>query len=97
VTADLDAFLFAPERNQPFVDGGLFMMSLLLGLTQMELGSCLLNTAMGVEKEQKIRNIVDIPENEVFIAFVAVGNFDKNVLVPRSKRVESDSILKRHA
>ncbi|MGO3763881.1 hypothetical protein [Glutamicibacter arilaitensis] len=73
------------------------MMSLLLGLTQMELGSCLLNTAMGVEKEQKIRSIVDIPENEVFIAFVAVGNFDKNVLVPRSKRVEADSILKRHA
>lgn len=97
VTADLDAFLFAPERNQPFVDGGLFMMSLLLGLTQMELGSCLLNTAMGVEKEQKIRNIVDLPENEVFIAFVAVGNFDKNVLVPRSKRVEANSILKRHA
>lgn len=97
VTADLDAFLFAPERNQPFVDGGLFMMSLLLGLTQMELGSCLLNTAMGVEKEQKIRNIVDVPENEVFIAFVAVGNFDENVLVPRSKRVETESILKRHA
>ncbi|WP_207306454.1 polysaccharide pyruvyl transferase family protein [Arthrobacter sp. S41] len=96
VTADLDAFLFAPERNQPFVDGGLFMMSLLLGLTQMELGSCLLNTAMGVEKEQKIRNIVDLPENEVFIAFVAVGNFDQSVLVPRSKRVEADSILKRH-
>lgn len=96
VTADLDAFLFAPERNQPFVDGGLFMMSLLLGLTQMELGSCLLNTAMGVEKEQKIRNIVDLPENEVFIAFVAVGNYDQDVLVPRSKRVEADSILKRH-
>lgn len=97
VSADLDAFLFAPERNQPFVDGGLFMMSLLLGLTQMELGSCLLNTAMGVEKEQKIRTIVDIPENEVFIAFVAVGNFDNNVLVPRSKRVDADSVLTRHA
>lgn len=97
VTADLDAFLFAAERNQPFVDGGLFMMSLLLGLTQMELGSCLLNTAMGVDKEQKIRNIVDIPDNEVFIAFVAVGNFDKKVLVPRSKRVAIGDVLKHHA
>lgn len=97
VTADQDAFLFAAERNQPFVDGGLFMMSLLLGLTQMELGSCLLNTAMGVDKEQKIRRIVDIPDNEVFIAFVAVGNFDQEVLVPRSKRVQTGDVLKLHA
>lgn len=97
VTADLDAFLFAAERNQPFVDGGLFMMSLLLGLTQMELGSCLLNTAMGIDKEKKIRKIADVSDNEVFIAFVAVGNFDQNVLVPRSKRIETGGILKRHA
>lgn len=97
VTADLDAFLFAPERNQPFVDGGLFMMSLLLGLTQMGLGSCLLNTAMGTEKDTKIRNIIDIPEHEVFIAFVAVGHFDEKVLVPRSKRVGAEQILMRHA
>jgi len=96
VTADLDAFLFAPERNQPFVDGGLFMMSLLLGLTQVGLGSCLLNTAMGKEKEAKIRRLVDVPDNEVFIAFVAVGHYDEQVLVPRSKRVEVESILTRH-
>ncbi|WP_105565516.1 polysaccharide pyruvyl transferase family protein [Microbacterium halophytorum] len=96
VTADLDAFLFAPERNQPFVDGGLFMMSLLLGLTQMGLGSCLLNTAMGTEKEQKIRNLVDLPEHEVFIAFVAVGHHDEQVLVPRSKRLDASTVLQLH-
>ncbi|GAB6936581.1 polysaccharide pyruvyl transferase family protein [Isoptericola variabilis] len=96
VTADLDAFLFAPERNQPFVDGGLFMMSLLLGLTQTGLGSCSLNTAMGTAKESAIRKIIDIPDNEVFISFVAVGHYDQQVLVPRSKRTHVQDVLVRH-
>lgn len=96
VTADLDAFLFAPERNQPFVDGGLFMMSLLLGLTQVGLGSCSLNTAMGIEKERKIRELIDIPDHEVFISFVAVGHYDEKVLVPRSKRTNIDHVLQLH-
>lgn len=96
VTADLDAFLFAPERNQPFVDGGLFMMSLLLGLTQMGLGSCSLNTAMGSAKDAAIRKIIDVPENEVFISFVAVGHYDQQVLVPRSKRTHVQDVLVRH-
>jgi hypothetical protein len=37
VTCDLNAFLFAAERRQPFIDGGLFMMLLLLGLEQVGL------------------------------------------------------------
>lgn len=96
VTADLDAFLFAAERNQPFIDGGLFMMSLLLGLTHVGLGSCSLNTAMGTEKEQAIRKLIDIPEHEVFISFIAVGHYDSEVLVPRSKRTELSQVLTRH-
>lgn len=96
ITADLNSFLFATERNQPFVDGGLFMMALLLGLTQLGLGSCCLNTAMGTERETAIRNIINIPDNEVFISFVAVGYFDSEILVPRSKRVAIDQVLIRH-
>ena len=97
ITADLDAFLFAPERNQPFVDGGLFMMSLLLGLTQVGLGSCSLNTAMGSAKDAAVRKIIDVPDNEVFISFVAVGHYDQQVLVPRSKRTDVDDVIVRHA
>ncbi|MFE5775055.1 polysaccharide pyruvyl transferase family protein [Brachybacterium sp. NPDC056505] len=96
VSADLDAFLFAPERNQPFVDGGLFMMSLLLGLTQVGLGSVPLNTAMGTEKETKIRELIDIPDHEVFISFIGVGHFDESVLVPRSKRTGVQRALVQH-
>ncbi|MGO3090149.1 MAG: nitroreductase family protein, partial [Galactobacter sp.] len=96
VSSDLDAFLFATERNQAFVDGGLFMMSLLLGLTEVGLGSCSLNTAMGTKKEAAIRKLINIPDHEVFISFIAVGHYDGDVLVPRSKRVEPALVLTKH-
>lgn len=93
VTCDLTAFLFAAERNQPFIDGGLFMMALLLGLEQMGLGTCCLNTAMNHDREGKIRKILGIPNTEVFIAFIAVGHFDPAVLVPHSKRIAVEDVL----
>lgn len=96
VTADLNAFLFAAERNQAYVDGGLFMMSLLLGLKHVGLGSCSLNTAMNTERANSIRKILDIPENEIFISFVAVGHYDPAVLTPHSKRVSVDELLISH-
>lgn len=96
VTADLNAFLFASERNQAYVDGGLFMMALLLGLQHVGLGACSLNTAMNTERANAIRKILDIPENEIFISFVAVGHYDPAVLTPKSRRVSVDELLILH-
>lgn len=96
ISCDLTAFLFATERNQAYIDGGLFMMGLLLGLEQVGLGACSLNTAMGVQKDTAIRRRLGIPESEVFIAFLAVGHYDPQVQVPRSKRIGVDEVLIQH-
>ena len=96
VTSSLSAFLFAAERNQPFIDGGLFMMTLLLGLQQVGLGSCSLNTAMNHERENALRKILSIPEDEVFISFVAVGHYDPAILTPQSKRIRVSDVLVSH-
>lgn len=96
VTSDLSAFVGAVERNQPFIDGGLFMMTLLLGLQQAGLGTCCLNTAMSTERENTLRKMLDIPDSEVFISFIAVGHFDPAILTPQSKRIPVDKVLVRH-
>lgn len=96
ITSDLSAFLFAVERNQAFIDGGLFMMNLLLGLQQVGLGSCCLNTAMNAEREDAIRKMLGIPASEVFISFVAVGHYYASDLTPRSKRISVDEVLIGH-
>jgi nitroreductase len=94
VTSDLTAFLMAVERNQPYIDGGLFLMMLMLGLQQMGLGSCPLNTAMSKERESSVRKILRIPDSEVFIAFVAVGHYDQGVLVPKSTRIPVEEVVR---
>jgi nitroreductase len=96
VTSDLAAFVTANERNQCFVDGGLFAMLLMLGLEQVGLGACPLNTAMSPEREAKARKILNVPDSEVFITFVAAGHFDPAVLTPRSTRLPLEEILINH-
>ena len=96
VTSDMAVFLAPTERRQAFIDGGLFMMSLLLGLEQVGLGSCCLNTAMTIEREDKIRDILSIPPSEAFISFIAVGHYDRDVLVPVSKRVSVHEVFIPH-
>lgn len=93
VTSNMSAFLFPTERNQAFIDGGLFMMNLLLGLEQVGLGSCCLNTAMGTAKETGVRELLGLPENEALIAFIAVGHHAADILTPRSLRIPVDEVL----
>ena len=86
-----------PMRKMVLALIGLFdMMTLLLGLQEFGLGSCSLNTAMSPERVNQIRKILDIPDNEVFIAFVATGHYDAETLTPVSKRVSVGDILVQH-
>jgi nitroreductase len=96
VTSDLTAYVFPDERNQAYIDGGLFMMNLLLGLEHVGIGACSLNTAMSTERATSVRDILGIPESQVFISFIAIGHYDSNVLVPKSKRLSVDDILTQH-
>lgn len=96
VTCDLLTFVQSNERNQAFIDGGLFMMSLLLGLENMGLGTCCLNTAMNARQENRVRKIANIPDTEVLIAFIAIGKHQGSVLTPRSLRFPAEEILVEH-
>lgn len=96
LTSDLSVFVGAVERNQGYIDGGLFMMLFLLALEQLGLGGCCLNTAMNLEREAATRKLLGIPESEVFISYVAIGHYDSEGQVPRSKRLSADDVLIRH-
>jgi nitroreductase len=96
VTADNTAFVAAVERNQAYIDGGLFAMMLLLGLENVGLGGCPLNTMLNSERESALRKLLGIPSHEVFITFIAVGHFDPDVLTPRSTRLPQSEILTTH-
>lgn len=62
----------------------------------MGLGGCPLNTAMNTQREAALRELLDIPESEVFISFVAAGHYDPAILTPRSRRVGVEQVMRHH-
>lgn len=92
VSTDSSAFVDLTERNQIYIDGGLFSMSLLLALESVSLAACPLNAMFTVSRDKKIRKILDLPKNENIIMFVSVGNFIPSSKVPKSFRYSGDEI-----
>ena len=93
VTSDIRAFMNVDERNEPFVDGGLFAMTLLYALEAYGLAACPLNAMFSADADAKTRELLHIPDYEFPIMYIAVGNFPEEVPVCRSTRREFNSIL----
>jgi nitroreductase len=92
VTSDVRRFVHVTERNQPFVDGGLFSMSLLLALESVNLAACALNAMFSASQDRRLRSILRIPAWEIFIMFIAVGEFSEGTKVPTSFRYSAAEI-----
>ncbi|WP_157967375.1 nitroreductase family protein [Paraliobacillus zengyii] len=93
VTSDLNAFKGLIERNQSFVDGGMFSMSLLYALHYQGLGACALNWSVGKEKDDKLRKALGIKDSENIMMMIGVGNLPDSLRVPISKRKDIDEII----
>lgn len=96
VTADRKSFFDATERNEPFVDGGLFAMSLILALQSEGVASCCLNWCVDTEKDLQAHTVGGIGDSEAIIMYLAVGYADESALVPRSARKSTDAAMVTH-
>ena len=93
VTADNQAFLFPTERNEGFVDGGLFAMQLLMSLESVGLAACPLNTMMNARNEDATRKLMQVPDNEFLIMYIIVGHFPETINLCRSTRLPTEKIM----
>lgn len=94
VTCDKQYMNGPHERNQTYIDGGLFTMSLLYALESKGLATCTLNTDFSIVKEKDMRNLLDISLSEDLIAFIAVGNYPNEIKVAKSPRDNVRTIVK---
>lgn len=94
VTTETGSFIDYTERNQIYIDGGLFAMSLLTSIEYVGLAACALNAMFGLKTENKVRNIIGIPENENLIVFITIGNFLDETPYPKSFRYPGETITK---
>jgi nitroreductase len=96
VTCDLQTFYSVGERNQAWIDGGLFSMSLVYALHSLGLGSCCLNWSVEIENDRALRRVMDLPGSEIVIMQIAVGHLLDEFDVARSERKPIDEVLVRH-
>ena len=86
VTSDLRSFVSIGERNQCWIDGGLFAMSLNYALHSLGLGCCMLNWSTEREVDRDMRKAMGIPDHEAVITMMAVGHLPEAFSVARSQR-----------
>lgn len=93
VTVDLREFDMIGERNQGWIDGGLFAMSLIYALHASRLGTCPLNWSEDCDHDQIFRNEFNIPDNEVIITLIGVGHTPDSIEVAASPAPAVQDVL----
>jgi nitroreductase len=93
VTSDLRVFEGVHERNQSFIDGGLFAMSLLYGLHYNGLGACPLNWCTDYHRDQKLKKSIGINDYENIIMMISVGHLQDEFKVAVSPRKDLEDII----
>ena len=94
LTYDIRAFEGTNERNQGWIDGGLFSMNLMLALHGLGLGSVPLNWSRSNAASDKLRETAGIPDHENILMLLAAGHPAEGYRVARSARRPIEQILR---
>ena len=94
ITVSNSTYLSPVERNEAFVDGGLFAMSVMYGLEYSGLAAVPLNAMMYHRDQLAVRRLLEIDESEMIIMFIAVGDFPEQTTVPISDRKPATTFVR---
>ncbi|MDD2798979.1 MAG: nitroreductase family protein [Bacteroidales bacterium] len=93
VTSSYNSF-FGGEFHQPYVNGGLYAMTLMYALHSFGLGTVSLNMGFEYSKLKKLSQYCDIQESEVPIMMIGVGVLPEELDVAHSERFSYKSYTK---
>jgi nitroreductase len=93
VTSNLEHFTSIGERNQGWIDGGMFSMSLVYALHSLGLGTCCLNWSVTLRQDKLLKSEAGIPDTELVMMMIAVGHLPETLRVAQSPRKPLDEVL----
>lgn len=96
LTAEASSFFDASERHEPYIDGGLFAMTLLFAFQTQGISTCCLNWCVEPAQDKSAHVRGNIPTSERIIMYIAIGYADELALVPRSPRRQLSSAIIHH-
>lgn len=94
VVSELGVYEGVRERNQAYVDGGIFVMNLLYALHFNKVVCCVLNCGFSKEIDLALRKITKIKESECFVAMISCGEAKDNFKIAASHRDSIDKSIK---
>lgn len=96
VTNDRKFYYTVGERNQFYIDGGLYLMNLLYALHYLQIANCPANWGKTKKDENKLKPWIDIPESEKIICLIPIGEATESFNTTLSKRrpIEETLIIK---
>jgi len=90
VSCDRSYFYSVGERNQLYIDGGIYLMNLLYALHYYQIAACPAHWGMPVGADKKMRELLKLPETLQIICLVAIGVPTDNFMTTLSLRKKSD-------
>lgn len=96
ITMDLQCFDGVIERYQPWIDGGMFGMSLLFALHHLRFGAVPLNWSVLPREDKQLRETGEIPKAESIIMLIGTGRPETSAAIPASQRRSINEIFHVH-
>ena len=94
VSVDIRNFTGSNERNQMWIDGGIFLQQLLLSIHSLGWASCPMNFSATNSQANKLRKLANIADYEEIISFVSVGEENKAIAPAPSLRKPAALVLR---
>jgi len=73
LVTDRNYFYSIGERNQLYIDGGIFLMNLLYSLHYYEIGACPAHWGFNQFQDKQIQKEIDLSESEKVICLIPIG------------------------
>lgn len=93
IVADSRRYWGVGERNQCWIDGGLFAMSFILGLHARSLGTCCLNWSKSPEEDKRMLEHLNLENWNRILMFLAIGHLREEFRVAASPRQDVNEVL----
>ena len=95
VTVSQRAYWAEAERNQGWIDGGLFAMAFMHGLHAQGLGSVALNWSKSPATDRRMRQLVGLDEARSIVMFIGFGHLREEYRVAASPRRPLEEFLQQ--
>lgn len=93
ITVNTAVFHTVGERNQAWIDGGLFAMTFIYALHEQGLGCCCLNWAVTPAVDRAFKRLTGLPAHEAVVMLLAIGVPPEHYTVAHSPRRPLSEVL----